>query len=178
MGQLTMTQNAGFGILSGEFLQQLIQCVFLGFGARVFGFAFCIQTAFIHDTEGTVVVVAGMHTLDGLWQEWDDTAIVAHVVVIGALAVLGLAAGYQVLHAERPVTGVGHTVHDQHFHIVMLQWFIILAHKPNSLMFQSQYGPQLCTASVPAIVVMTVARNLSTLATLIQFTFTIFEKLI
>ena len=131
MGQLAMTQNAGFGILSGEFLQQLIQCVFLGFGARVFGFAFRIQTAFIHDTEGTVVVVAGMHTLDGLWQEWDDTAIVAHVVVIRALAVLGLAAGYQVLHAERPVTGVGHTVHDQHFHIVMLQWFIILAHKPN-----------------------------------------------
>jgi hypothetical protein len=115
MWQLAVTYDAGFGILSGEFLQQLIQRVLLGFGASVFGFAFLVQTAFIHNTEGTVVVVAGMNALDTLRQQRNDTAIVANIVVIRTLAVLGLAAGNEVLHTERLVARVSHTVDHNEF---------------------------------------------------------------
>ncbi len=87
----------------------------LGFGASVFGFAFLVQTAFIHNTEGTVVVVAGMNALDTLRQQRNDTAIVANIVVIRTLAVLGLAAGNEVLHTERLVARVSHTVDHNEF---------------------------------------------------------------
>ena len=82
----------------------------LGFSAGVGRMAEFVEAAFIDNTEGTVVVVAGMDALDGLWQQGDDTAIVADIVVIRTLAILGLAAGNEVLNAEGHVAGVGHAV--------------------------------------------------------------------
>ena len=41
------------------------------------------------------------------------------------------------------------------------------------MFFQNKWGPQDCTAIVPAIEVMTVARNLSTFTTVRQLIFTI-----
>ena len=105
-----MAEDAGIGILRSQFLQQLVERMLLGFSAGV-GFAsLFIQAALIHDTQATVVVVAGMNALDGLGQQGDDVAIATHVVVVRALAVLGLTAGYQVLDAERAVALVAHTV--------------------------------------------------------------------
>jgi hypothetical protein len=121
MRQLRVTNDAGFGILGSEFLQQLIQGVLLGFGASIFCFALGIETALIDNTEGTVVVMAGMDALDGLWQQGNDTAIVADIVVVGALAILGLAAGNEVLNAEGLVARVSHTVDDEE--LDGLQWF-------------------------------------------------------
>ena len=72
----------------------------LSFSAGVFCFALLVEAALIDNTEGTVVVMAGMNALDGLWQQGDDTAVVADIVVVGALAILGLAAGNEVLNAE------------------------------------------------------------------------------
>ena len=108
-----MTEDAGIGVLGGEFLQQLIEGVLLGFGARVTGTSFLVQPAFIDDAKGTVVVVPGMDALNGLRQQWNDIAITPHIVVVAALAVLGFAAGNQVFHAERSVALVGDTVDDQ-----------------------------------------------------------------
>lgn len=65
--------------------------------------AFLVQTAFIDDSKRTVVVVSGMDTLDVLGQQRNDIAIAADIVVVGALAVLGLATGNQVFNAERAV---------------------------------------------------------------------------
>ena len=54
--------------------------------------------------------MTGMDALDTLRQQGNDTAIVADIVVIGALAILGFAAGNEVLNAERHVAGVGYAV--------------------------------------------------------------------
>jgi len=118
-----MTNDAGFGVLGGEFLQQLVERVLLGLGAGVFCNASCIQTTLIHNTEGTVVVVAGMNALNALWQQGDDTAIIADIVVVRALAILGFAAGNEVFHTERSVAGVGDTVDDDELDCRMFEFF-------------------------------------------------------
>ena len=66
--QFAVAEDAGFGILCGERLEQFVHRVLLGFCTRVGSLASLIETSFVDDTQGTVVVVAGMYTLDGLWQ--------------------------------------------------------------------------------------------------------------
>ena len=108
-----MTDDAGIRVLGSEFLQQLVKGVLLGFGASISRLAVLIKTTFIDNTQRTVVVVTGMDALDGLWQQGNDIAIAADIVVVGTLAILGLTAGYQVLDAERAVARVCHAVDDE-----------------------------------------------------------------
>ena len=117
-----MAHDAGRGVLGGELLQQLVERVLLGLGAGVGSLAVLIESALIDDAQRTVVVVAGMHALHTLGQHWDHITIAAHIVVVRALAIFGLAAGFQVLHAERAVALVGYAVHNQELHVFMLQW--------------------------------------------------------
>jgi hypothetical protein len=108
-----VTDDAGIRVLGSEFLQQLVKGVLLGFGASISRLAVLIKTTFIDNTQRTVVVVTGMDALDGLWQQGNDIAIAADIVVVGTLAILGLTAGYQVLDAERAVARVCHAVDDE-----------------------------------------------------------------
>lgn len=121
VGQLAVADDAGRGILGSELLQQLIERVLLGLGTGIGRMTMLIETALIDDAKGTVVVVAGMDALDSLWQQGYDIAIAAYIVVVTALAVLGLATGNEVLHTERPVALVGHAVDDDE--LDRLQWF-------------------------------------------------------
>jgi hypothetical protein len=75
--------------------------------------AVLIKTAFIDNAKRTVVVVTGMDALDGLWQQGNDFTIAADIVMVRTLAILGLAAGYQVLDTERTVARVCHAVDDE-----------------------------------------------------------------
>ena len=123
MRQLTVAENAGLGILGSEFLQQFVERVLLGIGASIGSNAVLIQTTFIDDTEGTVVVVAGMYTLDALRQQGNDIAIAADVVVVRALTILGHSASNEVLHTEGTIAFISHAVDYQQLHGIMLQWF-------------------------------------------------------
>ena len=107
-----MPDDAGIGVLGGEVLQQFVERVLLGLSAGVGSLAVLIEAALIDNTQRAGVVMAGMDALDGLRQQGDDAAIVADVVVVGALTVLGLATGDEVLDAEGLVAGVGHAVDD------------------------------------------------------------------
>ena len=84
--------------------------MFLFLCARVGWTSFFIQTALIHDAEATVVVVAGMNALHIFWQQWHHVAVATHIVVVADLAVLALAAGNQVLHAEWAIALCGGAV--------------------------------------------------------------------
>ena len=68
-----------------------------------------------------MVIVFGMHTLDRLRQKWNDIAVASDIVVIAALAVLGLARGNQVFRAERTVAFGRSAVDDQQGDF--LEWF-------------------------------------------------------
>ena len=107
-----MPNDAGIGVLGGELLQEFVEGVLLGLRAGVGSLAVLVEATLIDNTQRAGVVMAGMDALDGLWQQGDDAAIVADVVVVGALTVLGLAAGDEVLDAKGLVTGVGHAVDD------------------------------------------------------------------
>jgi hypothetical protein len=60
-----------------------------------------------------MVVVLGMNALDRLRQKRNDIAVASDIVVVAALAVLGLATGNQVFRAERSVAFGGCAVDDQ-----------------------------------------------------------------
>lgn len=107
----------------------------LGLGASVGRLPFLIKTALIDNAQRTVVVVTGMDALDALGQQRNDIAIAADIVVIGTLAILGLAAGYQVLDTERAVAFCRRTVNDDE--LDRFQWFHNLWLKVNDYRLKS-----------------------------------------
>ena len=98
-----MPEDTGLRILGRQRLQQLIEGMLLRLGPRIDRNTPLIQSTFIDNPERTVVVVPGVNALDSLGQKGNDITIAADIVVIGALAVLGFAAGNQVFHTERAV---------------------------------------------------------------------------
>ena len=108
-----MAEDASIRVVGCEGLQELVEGVLLGLDTGVGRMAMLIEASLVDDAKGTPVVAFDMDALDGLRQERDDTAIVADIVVVGALAILGLAAGNEVLNAEGLVARVGHAVDDE-----------------------------------------------------------------
>ena len=62
-----MAYDAGLGIFRGQFLQQFIKSMLLGFGAGVVCLAFLVQSALVHNAERAVIVMPGMYPLHGFW---------------------------------------------------------------------------------------------------------------
>ena len=104
--ELAVAEDTGIGVVTGEIFQQLVEGVLLGLSAGVSRMALLIEASLIDDANGAPVVVFDMDALDGLWHEWDDTAIVTDIVVVGHLAVLLFAAVDQRFYAERLVAAV------------------------------------------------------------------------
>ena len=115
-----MTNDAGIGVLGGEFLQQLVEGVLLGLGASISSNTVLIKAALIDDAQRTVVVMTGMDALDALGQQRNDITIAADIIMVRALAILGLAAGNELLDTEGLVAPVGHAVDDKEFY--RFQW--------------------------------------------------------
>ena len=114
--ELAVAEDAGIGVVTSEIFQQLVEGVLLGLGAGVGWMALLIKASLIDNAKGAPVVAFDMDALDGLWQEWDDVAIVPDVPMIGTLAVLLLAAVDQRFNAEGAVASVGYAVHDEILH--------------------------------------------------------------
>ena len=108
--ELTVTEDAGCGVVDGEGFQQLVEGMLLGFGAGVGRFAVGIETAFIDNTEGTVVIALDMNALDALGEQGDDAAIVADVVVVRDLTETLETCVDEALDAEGTGTLVGYAV--------------------------------------------------------------------
>ena len=123
MRQLAVTHDVGRWIFGLEFLEELVHRVFLSLSAGIFRLAILIQTTFIADAKGAMVVVAGVNALHRLWQQRDDVAIAQDVVVIRALSVLGFACSDEGFNAERAVAFRCTAVDDKQLHIRVLQRF-------------------------------------------------------
>jgi len=123
MRQLAVAHNTGRGIFGLEFFEELVHRVLLSFSAGVSRLAILIQTTFIADAKGAMVVVTGVNALHRLWQQRDDVAIALDVVVIRALSVLGYASGDEGFNAERAVAFRRTAVDDEQLHIGVLQRF-------------------------------------------------------
>ena len=133
MRQLAVTHNMGRRIFGLEFLEELVHRVLLSLCAGVSRLAVLIQTTFIADAKGAMVVVTGMNALHRLWQQRDDVAIAQDVVVIRALSVLGFACSDEGFNAERAVAFRCTAVDDEQLHIGVLQRFQCFAHRAGAL---------------------------------------------
>ena len=123
MRQLAVTHNVGRWIFGLEFLEELVHRVLLSLSAGVSRLAILIQTTFIADAKGAMVVVTGVNALHRLWQQRDDVAIAQDVVVIRALSVLGYASSDEGFNAERTVAFRRTAVADEKLHIGVFQRF-------------------------------------------------------
>ena len=110
--QFRMADDAGVGIVAGEGLQQLVEGMLLLLCAGVFCNTTGIQTSFVDDAKGAVIVMAGMDALDALGQQGDNGPVITDIVVVAALPVHGFATSYQKISAERLIAFIGHAVDD------------------------------------------------------------------
>ena len=111
-----MSHDAGAGIFSPQCFQQGPEGGFLEFRTGVSSTAFLIQSSLIDDAKGAVVVTACMSTSDSLWKQWNDITVATHIIMVGALPVLCLAAGDEGFSTERFVAPVSNTVYHQQPH--------------------------------------------------------------
>lgn len=128
VGQFTVPEDVGIGVLRMQFLQQRIECPSLGDRSRVTRLSVRVESSLVADADRTEVVVAGVDTLHTLGQDWDDFAVAAHIVVVAGLAEAGFAGVDQLLHSERTVATGGRAVDYQQFDCVVFQRFHRLAH--------------------------------------------------
>ena len=85
-GQFAVTYDASSWVVLTQLFQQFEEGVLLQFGAGVGSFTIGVKTSFVADGYRAVVVTHGMNTANALWQNGNDTAVAAHVIVIRCLA--------------------------------------------------------------------------------------------
>ena len=107
-----MAHDTGIGILCRQFLEEGKHGSLLGVSTSVARTTFLIETTFITDAEGALVVVDGMSTTDILRENRDYGAVATDVVVIGGLAEAGHASGDQAFDAERAVAAGRRTMYN------------------------------------------------------------------
>ena len=85
----------------------------LQLGAGVGSFALLVETAFVANGDGTVVVAYGMDALDTLGQNGDDCAVALNIIVVRGLAEALVAAVNEAGNCKRLVAaGTGAVKHD------------------------------------------------------------------
>lgn len=115
-GKVTMAKDLGIGVIGLQSTKQSDEGMLLSRGAGVGRMAELIEASLVDDAKGAPVVAFDMDALDALREQGNDTAVVADIVVVGALAIFLQACVNQGLHAERLVAAVGHAVHDEILH--------------------------------------------------------------
>ena len=103
VGEVTVTEDDGFGVINAERLQQGVQGGFLRRSAGVLGTALGVETAFVADADAVLVVVAGMGAGEVLVARLVQLTVAFNVVVVAGEAEAAVVAGDERGHGERPV---------------------------------------------------------------------------
>ena len=85
---------------------------FLSLGAGVGFTTLLIETTFVTNTNGVLIVVAGMSADEIFMTGLIDLAVAGDVIVIAGEAETGLVTGYQVFHGEGTVAARRAAMHD------------------------------------------------------------------
>jgi len=97
MGELTVTEDAGIGVVDLERLKQVPEGGLLLGSAGVGRMACGGEASLIADADGVLVVMAGMGASQVLMTGLIDLTIASDVVVITGEPEAGIMAGYEVL---------------------------------------------------------------------------------
>lgn len=98
-----MTEDDRIGVVGLQRLQQVPHGSLLGFGPRVGGTTVGSETALIADTNGVLVVVAGMYTWQILMAGLVHLTVAGDVIMVAGEAETSLVAGDERRDRERPV---------------------------------------------------------------------------
>ena len=100
-GEVTVTDDLGFGIVYGKALQKLYHTAVLGFCSSVGRIAFLIETALVTYAYAVGVVMLGMGSYHFLRTARVDFAILRNVIVVAdGLEATSLVAGFQSFYRE------------------------------------------------------------------------------
>ncbi len=103
VGEVTVTEDDGFGVIDAQRLEQGVQSGFLRCSARVLGTALCVETTFVADADAVLVVVAGMGAGEVLVARLVQLTVALYVVVVAGEAEAAVVAGDERRDGERPV---------------------------------------------------------------------------
>ena len=150
-----MTEDLCVGIIHLQTAEQGQQRVLLGWCTRISGFAVGIETALVANAYRMGIVAADMGSCHLLGATPMRVPVLRDVVVVpDGLETTCQMTGFEGFDGKVMGDSSRRAVNDDQIN--------------------SSHTPQACTAMVPNTLVITVAMNLRTFATLVQFTFTIF----
>ena len=115
-----MAYDTCIGILLSQLPEQGEHRSLLSLSPGIGRTTFLIETAFVANAEGTVVVMPSMSPTDILGENGDDGTVATDVVVIGGLAEAGIARGDKGFDRERTVTVRGAAVNNEQLDCGML----------------------------------------------------------
>ena len=126
-GEVSMTENLGFGIVGAEALEKFYHGLLLGWSASVGWVAVGIETALVANADAVGVVMLGMGADFALRAAGVDYSIFRDVVVVadGAEAT-SLVAGFQGFYREIPVNPCGCTMDYNHVYFSHNEFFFII----------------------------------------------------
>ena len=99
-GEVAVAEDDGLGVVFAQGAQQGVEGGFLLGGAGVPGAAFLVETAFVADADGVLVVVADVGTGQVLVARLVQLAVAGDVVVVAGEAEAGVVTGYERRHGE------------------------------------------------------------------------------
>ena len=112
VGEVTVAEDDGFGVVDAERLEQGVQSGFLRCGAGVLGTALGVETALVADADAVLVVVAGVGAGEVLMAGLVQLAVALYVVVVAGEAEAAVVAGDERGNGERPVLAGRRTVNN------------------------------------------------------------------
>ena len=112
IGEVTVTEDDGLGVVDAERLEQGVQSGFLRCSARVLGTALGVETALVADADAVLVVVEGVGAGEVLVARLVQLAVALYVVVVAGEAKAAVVAGDERGDGERPVLAGRRTVNN------------------------------------------------------------------
>ena len=112
VGEVTVTEDDGFGVIDAQRLQQGMQSGFLRCGARILGMTLGVETALVADADAVLVVVEGVGAGEVLVTGLIYLAVALNVVVVAGEAEAAVVAGDERGDGERPVLAGRRTVNN------------------------------------------------------------------
>ena len=112
VGEVTVAEDDGFGVVDAERLEQGVQSGFLRCGAGVLGTALGVETALVADADAVLVVVAGVGAGEVLVAGLVQLTVALYVVVVAGEAEAAVVAGDERGNGERPVLAGRRTVNN------------------------------------------------------------------
>ena len=126
-GEVSVTEDLGFGIVGAEALEKFYHRLLLGWSACVGWIAVGIETALVADADAVGVVMLGMGAGFALGAAWVDHAVLRDVVVVtDGTEATSLVAGFQGFYWEIPGYPCGGTVDYDHVYFSHNEFFFII----------------------------------------------------